>query len=89
MTQEQIKNVAFKYEAILADIGIETIKYDEINTPKLKTEFLEHAAWMLGEIPEHLNNGHVEKAHRWLGFVQGIFWTLGILNINDMKNDNR
>lgn len=31
----------------------------------------------------------VEKAFRWLGFVQGVLWTKGIYTIDEMRDHNR
>jgi hypothetical protein len=42
---------------------------------------------MLEEIPKFIKNG--EKAHRWLGFVQGVLWTQGIFTIDQLRDDNR
>ena len=30
-----------------------------------------------------------DKAMRWLCFIQGCFWCLGVRKIADMKEDNR
>ena len=54
-----------------------------------RAEALEHARWMLGEISRFVQIGKIEKACRWLGFVQGIFWVTGIRLIKQMRDDNR
>ena len=50
---------------------------------------LGHAVHMCGEIKKLLGIGKTEKAHRWLGFLQGILWTQGIYTIEEMRNHNR
>jgi len=50
---------------------------------------LEHALWMIDNIPEFLDAKRIEKAMRWLGFVQGIFYTEGIYTIEEMKHHNK
>lgn len=34
-------------------------------------------------------DGRLEKAFRWLGFMQGVLWAEGIYSINELKNHNR
>jgi hypothetical protein len=50
---------------------------------------LAHLAWMLGEIVPFYDNGRVEKAMRWLGYVQGACTALGMCTIGAMKNLNK
>ena len=33
--------------------------------------------------------GRIEKAHRWLGFIQGILWQSGNFTIDQLANHNR
>ncbi len=46
-----------------------------------------HAVWMLDGIIK----GYIqyEKAHRWLGFAQGIIVMRGIATVDDMKFANK
>lgn len=55
---------------------------------------LAHALWMCGRIEGMLTqevvlDADVEKANRWLGFVQGVLWCEGILTIQEMRDHNR
>lgn len=47
----------------------------------------EHLAWML----EGIATGYIqfEKAHRWLGYVQGAMVTKGAAELDDMKQINK
>ena len=46
----------------------------------------EHAMWMLNGIFEgYIQN---EKAHRWLGYAQGILVASEVVSLDDMKNIN-
>lgn len=38
---------------------------------------------------EFAQAGRIEKAFRWLGFVQGVLWCEGIYSIDQMKEHNR
>lgn len=48
-----------------------------------------HLRWMCQEVPKLVDAGKIEKAHRWLGFLQGALWTLRETTIADLKRDNR
>jgi hypothetical protein len=50
---------------------------------------LGHCLWMLDRIEEMVANNQTEKAFRWLGFVQGIFWAQGVYSIDQMRDHNR
>ena len=44
---------------------------------------------MLDEMETFLKENRKEELMRWLGFVQGCLWTLGIYTLDDLKNHNR
>jgi hypothetical protein len=44
---------------------------------------------MVNEIPNILYIDKIEKVNRWLGFVQGVFWSKKLLSIEELKDDNR
>lgn len=50
---------------------------------------LRHAAWMCQQGIEFVRAGKVEKAQRWLGFVQGVLWMANQRTINQMRDGNR
>jgi len=49
---------------------------------------LKHLLFMTEEIPRLLDAGRVEKAMRWLGFLQGACWAAGIETLHDAKLRN-
>lgn len=73
-----------KYVKFLTEMGIEESIRESDNPDSLK-----HIRWMCEEIPNLISVGKIQKANRWLGFVQGVFWTKKLMNIEDLKNDNR
>lgn len=83
MTNEQVKDVCKKYDKALSDLGVESERESE-NSGSLK-----HLRWMCSEVISFIDVGKIEKAHRWLGFLQGAFWVKEIFNIEQLKDDNR
>lgn len=45
----------------------------------------EHLAWMCSESIRFVQKGEIEKAHRWLGFIQGVLWKEGAFTLNDLR----
>jgi len=84
MEIEQILSVAKKYDNALLNMGVSEIIRENENT-----ESLSHIRWMLNEIPNQLKENKIEKANRWLGFIQGVLWVRKISTIHELKDDNR
>jgi hypothetical protein len=84
MTNEQIVNVTKKYSDFLTNMGvIESIRQNDV------PDSLNHVKWMLEQIPMFIEENKIDKANRWLGFVQGVFWVRNFYNIGEMRDDNR
>lgn len=95
MTPAQVKYAAVKYLARLQGAGavpVSTSLSDPRPSPQAQ---MDHAAWMCVEMERMHATGSmetqhgIEKAMRWLGFVQGVLWASGVYSIEDMKDDNR
>lgn len=94
MTLEQLKDLIEVYREGLS--SIEPIAMDHTKKFPTQKEGLQHAAYMVSEMHDWFDAGiliweesKIEKAMRWLGFLQGILWTHGIYSIEDMKKHNR
>ncbi|MDD2696684.1 MAG: hypothetical protein PHE52_00800 [Candidatus Pacebacteria bacterium] len=44
---------------------------------------------MLDKMEGFLKEGRIEKAFRWLGFIQGCLWSTGEYTLEDLMNHNR
>ncbi len=53
------------------------------------TETLAHINFMCDEGVKLIEAGRIEKAMRWLGFIQGTMWALNYHTIDSLKNINR
>lgn len=54
-----------------------------------RNELLGHCHAMLDEMEDFVATGKSGKASRWLGFIQGTLWSLGVYTLEDLKNHNR
>ena len=49
---------------------------------------MSHLLWMAGAGVDLVREGRLEKACRWLGFLQGALWWAGIQSIENAKKHN-
>lgn len=48
-------------------------------------EAARHCNWMLGEMELNARDWDGDKLNRWLGFVQGALWMLGVYTIDELR----
>lgn len=90
MNPTQILIISEKYATILTGMGIIPNNRDTSLTIRpAEPDALAHCLWMCGEIEGMVKVGNRDKAVRWLCFIQGVLWTLGIQSVDSMRDDNR
>ncbi len=87
MTPEQVVTVVEKYELELKKV-VSALRISPETKDPLDAPALAHALWMCEQTKAYATT-NMEKASRWLGFIQGVLWTKGVFSISDMKDDNR
>jgi hypothetical protein len=88
MTKEQVQKVLGQYEKQLRELGYKPNRTtdSDIAGHAIRTE---HILWMCVEAQDViLKADKLDKAMRWLGFVQCGLWLLGFRTIEEMKHDN-
>lgn len=48
-----------------------------------------HLVWMCDQAIDFVAEGRIEKAMRWLGFIQGVFWVLSLKTLNELRDDSK
>lgn len=87
MTPKKILEVIAIYEAILAQLPKQQIvRYDAFPTSH---ELLCHLHWMCGEMRVFVQQGRLDKAFRWLGFIQGVLAAKELRTIDQLREDSR
>jgi len=84
MTGELVNQVCDIYDELLTDSKNELLFSDPVVKKSIK-----QCIYMLEKIREFVDAGKLEKAFRWLGFVQGCLWCHEIRSIDEMRDDNR
>ena len=88
MTGEKIIEVTEIYEELFKELGVITKETGHRTYLKDPEPALEHAYSMLPKIREFVSENRMEKAFRWLGFVQGVLFANGQYCIAELKEHN-
>ena len=94
MTPQKLKEVFAQYRRIL--LGLAYVKsaklpdhlYDFSGLSASVTDVFSHAVYMCEEASKFVDEGRIEKAMRWLGFIQGVLWSYGVRSLTDLKQDS-
>lgn len=87
MKLEQIKKVVAGYKITITKKGYwNAARHSETEVAGHDSRYT-HLLWMCEEILADRVTG--EKAHRWLGFIQGVLWDDCQKTIGQMKEQNR
>lgn len=86
MTGEKVLEVIQVYRNEFEKRGIPKQK---CLAPSSNAECLAHLHAMLDQMEEFVKEDRMEKVFRWLGFIQGALWRMGIYSLEELKNHNR
>jgi len=92
MTAEKLISVFEFYQDYLKKSGIKSSQYTSYDSRAFKLspiKHLEHIAWMCETAITFVNEGRIEKAMRWLGFIQGVLFMTGWFTLDELKNHSR
>lgn len=79
MTPERIRQITTYYE-----------RYLRLRTlPSDRGADIEHLIGMVPRLHALLDEGRIEKAMRWLGFMQGALWSIDIFSLDELKDHSR
>lgn len=93
MTDQKVLDVVRRYRERLENFKqrpyLLSLEHRLTQTDWPELEATTKAAHMLDSIESFIKAGRREKAMRWLGFVQGVLFVVGIFSIEEMANHNR
>jgi len=89
MDGEKILEVTAKYRKFFEKNKVQCTSFPHPRKPKTNEEILRHCYGMLLDVEKFVREGRLEKAFRWLGFIQGCLWSVGSYSIYDLKNHNK
>ena len=84
---KQLMNAAATYDGAIASLvgcdRVVVLKHDDGG--KTEHEQLEHIRWMCHQIHEFVPAGKIDKANRWIGFIQGVLFKMGRFTLEELK----
>ena len=89
MDGPKILEVINIYRKHFAEKGIVATHFPHTDRPNSEREILAHCHGMLDKMVGFVKEGRIEKAFRWLGFVQGCLWSTRQYSLEDLKSHNR
>lgn len=97
MTPEKLKSVLQGYYEMLrprrSHLPLDVVRLpDELHDEKAGSigpiQGMSHVMWMCVEAQQFVDEGRVEKAMRWLGFIQGVLWMSNTRTLEQLKADS-
>lgn len=94
MTSDKVLSIFMEYATNLRGAA-EPTKFpspDHVLQPEHKSQVrmaVSHLLYMSVEGMKLVHHLRMEKAMRWLGFVQGSLWALGLRSLSEVKTDNK
>lgn len=89
MTPEKVREVVATYRLMFIELLDDLPhKFDPQGTPDEQRALL-HCWAMLDELEQFTREGRMEKAFRWLGFIQGCLFLSGVYSLDELKDHNR
>lgn len=79
------KTIRFYYERWAPHYPAERLDTEELFPAGDRVKAMRHTMWMCEQTLDFIRDLQFEKACRWLGFIQGIFWACGHYTIDEMR----
>jgi hypothetical protein len=89
MNAEKFTMIIQQYRKQFESDGIGKIDYPHGDILDDARHSLEHCHGMLDRMDEFIKEKRFPKLNRWLGFIQGVLWTNGLVTMTDLKNTNK
>ncbi len=89
MTPQKVLEVIGVYRKLFVGLGIKRIEYPHQELLENVELGLAHCHGMLDKMEEFVREGRIDKASRWLGFIQGVLWAQKIYALEHLKHHNR
>ncbi len=86
--EESLKKLVALYKAEIASFGRDPVRLDVTKyiDDIIPVQVEDHVLWMCEHIEKTLLVTDPMKAQRWLGFIQGALFMLGMYSIDDLRS---
>ena len=88
MTEGRIREVLNIYRTYFEANGIPKTEVPHDSFPTFNDDCFAHLHAMLHQTECFLREGRLDKVFRWLGFIQGVLWIMGVYTVEELKEHN-
>lgn len=88
MTKEDLLDSIGTYRKFFLEQKIEAADYPHEELLTNSELGLQHCHGMLDKMVVFVEQGRLEKAFRWLGFIQGVLWASSVFRLQELKDHN-
>lgn len=89
MNAEKVQQVIGTHRKKFEELGIGKRGYPHAEPLDSPENGLEYCHGMLDTIEGFVKENRIEKAFRWLGFIQGVLWAQKVYTLAELKSHNR
>lgn len=90
MTDEKCLLLMEQYREILIGLGAKEAEVDyDVSYVNNREATLNHCLSMILKMESFIEKGRRDKFFRWLGFMQGAFFSFGLFSLNELRDHNR
>lgn len=89
MTIDKLRETIALYRQFFETHQVPKAEYPLDKPVLLQQHQLGHCHDMLDAMERFIAEGRIEKAFRWLGFVQGCLWCAGLFTVAELADHNR
>ena len=89
MNAEKVQEVIDTYRKKFNELGISKKDYPHDEYLDYSERGLEHCYAMLDKMEGFIVEDRMDKVYRWLGFIQGCFWSRRIYTLAELTDHNR
>jgi len=91
LDKNKVREVLSLYRQKFLELNIEVrdFPHEELLSSSTHHQSLSHCCGMLEKMEAFIEEGRMDKAFRWLGFIQGVLWTTGLYTLEELKNHSR
>ena len=88
MDEKKIREIVVKIRERFEGMGIPKRHFEAHLVKPKRDQVLMHCHAMLDTIEKYLDKGNLEKANRYFGSVQACLWSLGMVSLQSIRDEN-
>lgn len=89
MTDQKLLETISSYKKLFQEYNITAKRFNHESISTTMEAKLSHCCYMIDKIEGFVAINRIQKAHRWLGFIQGVLWSEKFFSLSKMRRDNR